>query len=601
MKTMKKTLAAFLCALMLMTMFVFPGSAVKFTVGKPQNLKATSTMYEVTLSWKENTGYGTAIYQQVNGKWKQIKWFDSTFIYPATSYQIENLKPNTTYKFAVRHHMGKDNMSSYSYVTVKTKKEAVNIKLYSAEAGNVTLYWNKLRDADGYYIYKRVNDKWKKIGNVWEESCTITGLTADTKYKFAVKPYYITGSSSKAASFYGQISVRTSDELGYVSPFRVKGTDEDITLTWGSVDGATGYRLYIKKGDNGTWERIDTFKADVTGYVLHERSTEETWYFKIRAYAKGSDGTFWGPYTSGKISCVNPLQADILSSDATQDSITVNWRRVEQATGYEVYMNLGEASYYSYQKVDDIEGNEITAYTAEGLESDEVYPIRIRAYKTEEDGSISYFPKGAEYRVRTTKKTTEAYRVDALKEKLNAENVCFKFKEYTYEGSVSVDYVFARTKGKIFLRETYNDKTVEYLYSAKTDRTYIIFDDTKRYTIAPEGSGYKEMLLAFDEFIRIGDTEGVTAYEDTVFDGCSPYICETFTDEETGLSMGYYFNYSGNFKGFCISSDKFGGFRFGEDDDPDTIYISKELKSKASSSVFSVPDKYQYVKYSVLY
>jgi hypothetical protein len=109
------------------------------------------------------------------------------------------------------------------------------------------------------------------------------------------------------------------------------------------------------------------------------------------------------------------------------------------------------------------------------------------------------------------------------------------------------------------------------------------------------------MLLAFDEFIRIGDTDGVTAYEDTEFDGCGSNICEAFTDEETGLSMGYYFDYSDNFKGFCVSSDKFSGFCFGEDYDPDIIYIAKELKSKASSSVFSVPDKYQYVKYSVLY
>lgn len=601
MKTIKKTLAAFLCVMMLLTMFAFPGSAVKFNVGKPENLKATSTMYEVTLTWKERTGFGTAIYQQVNGKWKQIKWFESSFIYQTTSYTIENLKPNTTYKFAVRHHMGKDNMSSYSYVTVKTKKEAVNIKLYSAEAGSVTLYWNKLRDADGYYIYKRVNDKWKKIGNVWEENCTITSLTADTKYKFAVKPYYITGSSSKAASFYGQISVRTSDELGYARPLLVKGTDEDITITWNSVEGATGYRLYIKKGKNGSWERVDTFKANVTGYLLHERSAEETWYFKIRAYAKGSDGIFWGPYNSNEIEPTNPLQADILTSEATQDSITVNWRRVEQATGYEVYMILGEESYYSYQKVADIEGNDITSYTATDLKCDESYPFIIRAYKTEEDGSVSYFPKGAEYRVRTTKKTTEAHRVEGIKNKLNADSVCFKFRQYSYEDGSRVDYVFARTKGKIFLRETYNDKTVEYLYSAKTDRTYIIFDDTKRYTIAPEGSGYKEMLFAFDEFIRIGDTDGVIAYEDTVFDGCGPNICEVFTDEEIGLSMGYYFDYSDNFKGFCISSDKFNRFCFGEDYDPDIIYIVKELKSKASSSVFSVPDKYQYVKYNVLY
>lgn len=591
MSKMKKVLSVFLCALMLLGIFSFSISAIKISVGKPQELKATSTMYSITLTWKGKGIYKTEIYQQISGKWKQIKTFNPSSIYPASSYTLDNLKPNTTYKFAVRYTFDNSNKGEYSYVTVKTKKEAVNIKLYSAEEGSVTLNWNKVRDADGYYIYRRINDKWKKIGNVWEESCTITGLTADTKYKFAVKPYYITGSTSKAASFYGQISVRTSDELDYVSPFRVKGTDEDITITWGSVEGATGYRLYIKKGENSGWERVDTFKADVNGYILHERSTEETWSFRIRAYASGSDGVIWGPYTSGKIERVNPLQADILMSEATQDSITVNWRRVEQATGYEVYMNLGEASYYSYQKVADIEGNDITSYTANDLECDEVYPFRIRAYKTEDDGSISYFPKGTEYRVRTTKKTTEAYRLEEIKNKLNAENVCFKFRQYSYEDGSRVDYVFARTKGKIFLRETYNDNTVEYLYSAKTDKTYIIFDDTKRYTTAPEESGLKQMLLAFDEFIRIGDTDGVIAYEDTVFDGCGPEICETFTDEETGLSMRYYFNYSDNFKGFC----------FGEDDDPDTIYIAKELKDKASSSVFSVPKNYQYVKYSVLF
>ncbi len=589
MKTMKKLLAAFLCVLMLLSVFSVCGSAVKFTVGKPQNLKATSTMYSVTLTWKENSLYGTAIYQQIGGKWKQIKWLESSYIYTASSYTVNDLKPNTTYKFAVRHHMGKENMSSYSYVTVKTKKETVDIKLYSAEAGNVTLYWNKVRDADGYYIYKRVNDKWKKIGNVWEESCTITGLTADTNYKFAVKPYYITGSSSKAASYYGQISVRTSDKLEDVSPFIVRGTDEDITITWGSVEGATGYRLYIKKGDKGSWERVDTFKANVTGYMLHERSTEETWYFRIKPYAKGSDGVIWGDYTENEIEHIDLLCPKILISDCKEDSITVNWRGIEEAEGYEVYMNSGEASNYRFEMIADIENKEITSYTATGLESDTAYQFVIRGYKTEEDGVRKYYD-GKEYRARTTKKTVEAYRVEKLKKKLNADNLCFKFRQYNYENSIRVDYVFARTKGKIFLRETYNNNTVEYLYSAKTDRTYIIFDDTKRYTIASEKSGVKEMLFAFDEFIRIGEIQDVTAYEDSDFDGHSS-ICETYTDAVTGLPMRYYFDDDGTFEGFCIS----------ENDDPETIYISKELKSKASSSVFSVPKKYQYVKYSVLY
>ncbi len=590
MKTMKKLLAAFLCALMLLSVFAFPGSAVKVAVGKPKNLKGTSTMYSVTLTWEKNSLFDVAIYQQKGGKWKQIKWIDNSFSYSVSEYTVNNLNPNTTYKFAVRYFFDENNKGDYSYVTVKTKKETVDIKLYSAEAGNVTLYWNKVKDADGYYIYRRVNDKWKKIGNVWEESCTITGLTADTKYKFAVKPYYITGSSSKAASYYGQISVRTSKNLEDVSPFIVKGTDEDITITWGSVEGATGYRLYIKKGDEGKWERVDTFKANVNGYVIHERSTEETWYFRIRPYAKGSDGVIWGDYTNNEIEHVDVLCPKILMSDEKTDSITINWRGIKEADGYEVYMNSREASNYNFELLTDIDNNEITSYTATELESDTVYTFAIVGYKNEEDGTKTHY-YGKEYNARTEKEAIEAYRVENLKKKLDAENVCFKFRQYTYEGGVRVDYVFARTKGKIFLRETYNDNTVEYLYSAKTDRAYIIFDDTKRYTIASDKSGVKEMLFAFDEFIRIGETQSVTAYDDTVFNGCRPNICETFTDVETGLPIRYYFDYSDNFEGFCIS----------DNDDPETIYISKELKSKASSSVFSVPKKYQYVKYSVLY
>ena len=88
MKTMKKLLAAFLCALMLLSVFVFQGSAVKVDVGKPKNLKGTSTMYSVTLTWEKNSLFDVAIYQQKGGNWKQIKWIDNSFSYSVSEYSF---------------------------------------------------------------------------------------------------------------------------------------------------------------------------------------------------------------------------------------------------------------------------------------------------------------------------------------------------------------------------------------------------------------------------------------------------------------------------------------------------------------------------------
>ncbi|MDE6746476.1 MAG: fibronectin type III domain-containing protein, partial [Oscillospiraceae bacterium] len=83
-----------------------------------------------------------------------------------------------------------------------------NIKA-SKTNNSVTLSWDKADGADIYRVYK-YNDKtgkYEKYKDVTSAKCTVSGLSANTKYKFKVVSYsknkdgkYVKGESSKAVS-----------------------------------------------------------------------------------------------------------------------------------------------------------------------------------------------------------------------------------------------------------------------------------------------------------------------------------------------------------------------------------------------------------------
>ena len=106
----------------------------------------------------------------------------------------------------------KENNVKYTYASSSSSSSAAaapeNIKA-SKTSDSVTLTWDKADGADMYKVYKYngKTGKYEKYKDVKSAKCTVSGLSANTKYKFKVVSYsknkdgkYVKGESSKAVS-----------------------------------------------------------------------------------------------------------------------------------------------------------------------------------------------------------------------------------------------------------------------------------------------------------------------------------------------------------------------------------------------------------------
>lgn len=65
--------------------------------------------------------------------------------------------------------------------------------------------------------------------------------------------------------------------------------DNDVVLSWGVLEGATGYRVYIFDKDKGDNIKLASFK-DKTTYTVSDLEAGETYVFRVKPYNKTSDG-----------------------------------------------------------------------------------------------------------------------------------------------------------------------------------------------------------------------------------------------------------------------------------------------------------------------
>ncbi len=105
----------------------------------------------------------------------------------------------------------KKNNVAYTYAgeASGSAKSAAPANFKASKTNNsITLKWDKADGADMYRVYKynEKTGKYEKYKDVKSEKCTISGLSANTKYKFKVASYdevngkYVKGESSKAVS-----------------------------------------------------------------------------------------------------------------------------------------------------------------------------------------------------------------------------------------------------------------------------------------------------------------------------------------------------------------------------------------------------------------
>jgi len=148
---------------------------------------------------------------------------------------------------------------------------------------SIVVSWSSVTGATGYKIYRSTNaaDTFTEVGTSVTTSFTDTGLTASTTcyYKVAATNSGGAGTQSNA--------VNAATESGIPEGITAIATSSSsITISWSSVTGATGYKIYRNTSAAGTFTEIGT--SVITSFTDTYAST--TYYYKVAATNNGGIG-----------------------------------------------------------------------------------------------------------------------------------------------------------------------------------------------------------------------------------------------------------------------------------------------------------------------
>ena len=160
---------------------------------------------------------------------------------------------------------------------------------------SVTLKWAEYEGADGYYVYLRVDNKWKQVGIVEVGTeYMVTGLEAGTKYKFAIRAFIKDGETVYKSGY--SASYVTSTQTDYVDLYYIKSVEgAKAELKWTAEEKANGYVVYMSS-DGHTYDRkmvIDDPK--VTECSIDKLVLGRIYYFRVHTYIDVGDHKVYSP------------------------------------------------------------------------------------------------------------------------------------------------------------------------------------------------------------------------------------------------------------------------------------------------------------------
>lgn len=172
--------------------------------------------------------------------------------------------------------------------SVFTEELTVNAE---ADGSMVTLSWDKIENADKYYVYQYKDGKYVKIKTTTDTSVTLKGLKNGETYKFLVR--YSIGRKLSPMTYSYKITVKV-----YYKPIaKAASTENSVKLTWQAVPNAEKYAI-CKYVDGKAVRLCETEKLAVR---INKLTPDTEYQYIVRAYVDGK----WTTMTKSDIVTVN--------------------------------------------------------------------------------------------------------------------------------------------------------------------------------------------------------------------------------------------------------------------------------------------------------
>lgn len=471
MKKLTKYLSLLLLCLMLAISMTTPASAA---LNRATNLKASATTYNsVILTW---SAVDKAQYYQLQVSKDGNSWKTLSSTITKNLFVVTDLVTGQTYYFRVRGYRKttfSNEYGSYS-TTISVKPSVAKVTGLTATTTSMTsakLSWTKVSGATGYQIQKYVNKKWETVANTTGTSYTIKNLKANTTYSLRVRAYRTVSNSKKYGS--ASSTLKYTAGVGKISGLKLaSSTYNSATISWTKMSGVTGYQVYKYDYSNTSkgWYKIKTItSAGTVKYTCSNLVTGTKYAFKVRAYYKGSDKTYYGSFSSNlsvtpKLSKVTGLTM----SSMTSTKATLTWTAVAGAQGYQVY----DYSSGSAVKLSTVSATKATIALQNGKE----YKIKVRAY-TKKSGSTVTGSMSSVY---------SFFSVPAKVKNFNATVLDSGNAKFTWSDDVGADGY------NLYVKE---DNLWRLVASELTDNSYILRDTAL----------LKDNTFMVRAYIKVGD------------------------------------------------------------------------------------------------
>ena len=391
--------------------------AVSSNLATPKITKAESVDGGVKISWnKVNKAEVYRVYYKGSKGWTRLA--DTT----STSYTDSKVASGKTYTYTVRCLNKSKNKFTSGYDSKGAKATfiaAPKISKTENVNGGVKISWGKSNGAEKYRVYYKGSKGWTRMVDTTSTSYIDKDVSSGKNYTYTVR--CINSSATKFTSGYDS----KGKSVKYISAPKItkaESVDGGVKISWNKSNGAEQYRVYYK-GRKGWTRMVDTTS---TSYIDKDVSSGKNYTYTVRCLNK-SKNKFTSGYNSTGKSIKYVSAPKISKTEATYNSITLNWDKVNGAEKYRVYRR-GEKG---WSRLFDTTS---TTFTDTNLYADTEYTYTVRCINSSANKFTSgYNSKG----FTVTTLSAPAEHTHSWKDITKATQVkVVDQKAYTYEEPV---------------------------------------------------------------------------------------------------------------------------------------------------------------------
>ena len=358
----------------------------------PANLSATDGAHpdKIEVSWSSSanaTGYH--LYRSLTTSINDASEVADT---TSTSFTDTQVSAETSYYYFVRAYNGggSSSFSGYEVGHRLANPPAVPTNLSASDgtsSAHIEVTWSPVSGADGYRLYRgttNISGDATEIHDLSGTSFNDPNVAPDTNYYYFVSAYNSEGESDLSAPDVGQ---RLANPPAI--PNNLSASDgtssEHIAVSWSSVSGATGYRLY-RGTTNVSGDAIEIQDLAGTSFNDADVAPDTNYYYFVSAYNGEAESDLSVPDVGQRLPNPPSVPTNLSASDGTsQDHIAVSWSSVSGATGYRLYRGTTNVSGDAIE-IQDLAG---TSFNDTDVAPDTNYYYFISAYNDEAESDLS--------------------------------------------------------------------------------------------------------------------------------------------------------------------------------------------------------------------